>query len=64
VQPLIVATVPSLEKFADVRSMTNAQLRQVLRGIEVDRDGHVDIYLRPAGDMQPGDSVLIRDGRT
>jgi site-specific DNA recombinase len=57
-------TFGTIEKFADVRSMTNAQLRQVLRGIEVDRDGHVDIYLRPAGDMQPGDSVLIRDGRT
>ena len=33
------------EDMADVRQMTNAQLRQIIRKIEVDKEGNVDIYL-------------------
>ncbi len=37
----------SIKDIADIRPMTNAQLRQIVQRIEVDREGNVDVYLRP-----------------
>lgn len=61
---LIKKTFSTIEDIADVRQMTNAQLKQVIQKIEVDKDGNVDIYLRLLGDLGLDKTVLIHDNRT
>lgn len=39
----------SLEDFVSVRKLNNAQLKQLVKKIEVDEDGTVDVYLRFSG---------------
>jgi site-specific DNA recombinase len=63
-EELIKKTFSTIEDIADVRQMTNAQLRQVIQKIEVDKDGNVDIYLRLLGDLGLDETVLINDDRT
>lgn len=43
-------TFREIEDIADVRQMTNAQLKRIIQKIEVDKNGNVDIYLRLFGD--------------
>lgn len=57
-------TFQTIEDIADVREMTNAQLKQIIEKIEVDKDGNVDIYLRLLGDLGLPETVLIRNDRT
>lgn len=57
-------TFQTIEDIADVREMTNAQLKQIIEKIEVDKDGNVDIYLRLLGDLGLPEIVLIRNDRT
>ena len=47
-----------------MKNVTNAQLKQIIKKIEVDKDGNVDIYLRLFGDLGLDESVLISDGCT
>lgn len=58
---ILTNTFKEIESITDVRQMTNAQLRRIISKIEVDKDGHVDIYLRLLGDLGLDDSVLIMD---
>lgn len=44
---MIQRTFQGVADIADVRQMTNAQLKRVLETIAVDKDGNVDIFLRP-----------------
>ena len=44
--------------------MTNAQLRKIIRRIEVDRFGNVDIFLHLLQDLDLGDSLAVEDDRT
>ena len=44
--------------------MTNAQLKQIIEKIAVDKDGNVDIYLRLLSDLGLGKTALISDNRT
>ena len=44
--------------------MTNAQLKQIIQKIVVDKDGNVDIYLRIFGDLGLDENVLINDNST
>jgi DNA invertase Pin-like site-specific DNA recombinase len=52
-------TFQELEDVADVRQMTNAQLRRIVERIEVDSQGNVDIYLRILGDLGLDKTVPI-----
>lgn len=61
---LIKKTFSTIEDIADVRQMTNSQLKQVIQKIEVDKDGNVDIYLRLLGDLGLNETVLVHDDRT
>lgn len=61
---IIKKTFDTIESIADVRQLTNAQLKQVIQKIEVDKDGNVDIYLRLLGDLGLDETVLINDDRT
>ena len=57
-------TFKEIEDIADVRQITNAQLKRIIQKIEVDKDGNVDIYLRLLGDLGLDETVLIRNNET
>lgn len=57
-------TFREIESITDVRSMTNAQLKRIIREIAVDHDGNVEIYLRPLGGLGLEKTVPICDDRT
>lgn len=57
-------TFREIEDIVDVRQMTNAQLKRIIKKIEVDKDGNVDIYLRLFGDLGLEEAVLIGDEST
>jgi len=63
-ESILNSTFQAVEDIADVRQMTNAQLKRIIQKIEVDKDGNVDIYLRLLGDLGLDESVLIRHDRT
>lgn len=50
-EELIGGAFPTMESVADVGRMTNAQLKRVIRKIVVDKEGNVDVYLRPLGEQ-------------
>ena len=41
--------------------MTNVQLNRLIKKIEVEKDGNVDIYLRLLGDLRLKESILVAD---
>lgn len=61
---LLNKTFKTIADIADVRNMTNEQLKQIIQKIEVDKDGHVDIFLRIFGDLGIDETVLISDNYT
>lgn len=63
-EAILHQTFQEIEDIADVRQMTNAQLKRVIQKIEVDKDGNVDIYLRLFGDLGLDETVLIRNDQT
>lgn len=54
-------TFKNIEDITDVCQMTNVQLKKIIKKIEVDKDGNVDIYLRLLGDLGLEESVLIEN---
>ena len=58
---LIERTFEDMERITSVRDMTNGQLKKIVRKIEVDKDGNVDIYLRLLGDLGLEETVLVRN---
>ena len=58
-ESILGSTFKAIEDIADVREMTNAQLKRIIQKIEVDKDGNVDIYLRLLGDLGLDETVLI-----
>lgn len=60
-ETLLNGTFREIEDIADIRQMTNAQLKRIIQKIEVDKDGNVDIYLRLFGDLGLDEHVLIED---
>ncbi len=63
-ETILHQTFREIEDIADVRQMTNAQLKRIIQKIEVDKDGNVDIYLRLFGDLGLDETVLIRNVQT
>lgn len=35
----------NIEKITDIRTLSNAQLKEIIKEIIVDKNGHIDIYL-------------------
>ena len=60
-ESILTSTFKQIESITDVRQMTNAQLKRIIRKIEVDKDGNVDIYLRILGDLGLDDEILVAD---
>ena len=63
-EAILQDTFRQIEDIADVRQMTNAQLKRIIQKIEVDKDGNVDIYLRLLGDLGLDDTILIHNNKT
>lgn len=61
---VICKTFDTIESIADIRQMTNAQLRQIIRKIEVDRNGNVDIFIWPFESLRRDKNILIHNDRT
>lgn len=61
---LLNNTFKAVEDITDVHYMTNEQIKQIIKKIEVDKEGNVDIYLRLFGDLGLESSVLISDNHT
>lgn len=57
-------TFKEIESITDVRSMTNAQIKRIIKEIVVDHDGNVEIYLRLLSDLGLEKTVPICDDRT
>lgn len=57
-------TFKDIEDIVDMRQMTNTQLKKLVKKIEVDKDGNVDIYLRVLGDLGLDETILIDDERS
>ena len=54
-------TFKAVEDITDVHQMTNEQLKQIIKKIEVDKEGNVDIFLRLFGDLGLDEAVLIEN---
>ena len=63
-EDIIRETFQSMEDMISVRDMTNEQLKKIIRKIEVDRDGNVDIYLRLFEDPGPDENDPVCDYHT
>lgn len=63
-EAVLNSTFQQIEDIADVRQMTNEQLKRIIQKIEVDKDDNVDIYLRLFGDLGLDETVLISDNET
>ncbi len=63
-ESILTKTFKEIEDIADVSQMTNAQLKKIVRKIEVDRCGNVDIYLKPFGEPGVGETVPNIHDRT
>ncbi len=60
---LLNNTFKQIEEITDISQMTNAQLKQIVQRIEVDKDGNVEIFLRLLGDLGLPETALILDNR-
>ena len=58
-EAILNQTFKAIEDIADVRQMTNAQLKQIIQKIEVDKDGNADIYLRPFGELGLNETMIL-----
>ena len=63
-EAILQDTFRQIEDIADVRQMSNAQLKRIIQKIEVDSDGNVDIFLRLLGDLGLDETVLICNDQT
>ena len=63
-ESILQDTFRQIEDIADVRQMTNAQLKRIIQKIDVDSDGNVDIFLRLLGDLGLDETVLICNSQT
>ena len=63
-EEILNASFKEVEDITAVRQMTNAQLRSIIKKIEVDKEGTVNIYLRLFDDLGLDDTVLINNNQT
>ncbi len=58
-EAILNTTFKEMEDITDVHEMTNVQMKRLIKKIEVDKEGNVDIYLRLIGDLGLDESILI-----
>lgn len=57
-------TFDGIENITDVSAMTNADIKQIINKIEVDKEGRIDIFLNLFGEIGIDESFLICDSHT
>lgn len=60
-EQILNTTFKEIEDVTDVRQISNTQLKKIIKKIEVDKDGNIDIYLRLFGDLGLEEAVLVDD---
>ncbi|MCM1286861.1 MAG: recombinase family protein [Clostridium sp.] len=60
-EKILNTTFKEIEDVTDVRQMSNTQLKKIIKKIEVDKEGNIDIYLRLFGDLGLEEAVLVDD---
>lgn len=60
-ETILNTTVKEIEDITDVHEMTNVQLKKIIKKIEVDKDGNVEIFLRLFGDLGLDEAVFVDD---
>lgn len=58
-EAILNSTFKEIEDIVDVHAMTNMQMKRLIKKIEVDKEGNIDIYLRLIGDLGLDEDVLI-----
>lgn len=63
-EEILKKTFSTIETAADIRSMSNSQLHNIIEKISVDKDGNIDVYLRIFGEIGLNEKFLICDNHT
>ncbi|MCL2397756.1 MAG: recombinase family protein, partial [Defluviitaleaceae bacterium] len=63
-EELLSRTFQTIEDIVSMETLTNAQLKQVVKKIVVSHDGNCDIYLHLFGDIGLDEAYLISDNQT
>jgi len=63
-EELLSHTFQTIEDIVSMETLTNAQLKQVIKKIVVSHDGNCDIYLHLFGDIGLDETYLISDNQT
>lgn len=63
-EEILSNTFKNVQDIVSMETVTNAQLKQVIKKITVNNDGKVDIYLRLFSDMGLDETFLISDNGT
>lgn len=61
---ILNTTFKEIESITDIREMTNAQLKEIIKKIEVDSNGEIHCYLRLFSDLGLNGEYLISDNST
>ncbi|MCM1023119.1 MAG: recombinase family protein [Prevotella sp.] len=57
-------TFSGIEQITDISAMSNAQLKKIINRIEVDKDGHIDIFFNLFSEIGLDETFLICDNHT
>lgn len=63
-EQIINDTFKQIEDITDVHQMTNQQLKQIIEKIEIDHEGHVEIYLRLFKELGLKKTIPISENHT
>ena len=63
-ESILRKTFDGIGNTTDVASMSNAQLKQIINRIEVDKNGEIDIFLNLFGEIGLDETFLICDNHT
>lgn len=64
IEKLLNTLFKNMDNILSADTITNEMLKQVIDRIEVDRDGNVDVIIRPVSQIRLGATVPICDSRT
>ncbi|MDE6596854.1 MAG: recombinase family protein, partial [Oscillospiraceae bacterium] len=63
-ETVLKKTFDGIGGVTDISAMTNADMKQIINRIEVDKNGNIDIYLNLFGEIGIDESFLIYDNHT
>lgn len=63
-ESVLEQTFADIESVTDLSTVSNAHLKKIINRIEVDKDGHIDIFFNLLSDIGLDESFLICDNHT